>query len=311
MGRSEGDAAPATPMTDGPIARFVHELEAARGGPFLYHGSTDGATALLARLIETLDVEGQRLAADTIGLSGGPVADTTAALRDSVYLRVRVLKKVYEGRLLSSRRIGPDPGALGLRAPPAKIEVVLATDSDQRTVQLEGGFATAFWQARPQVGEIIQIDTDQPLVVIRRDREEAEGYVAEERDLVYRVRLGDVDRAGVPPIPEAQPGRRPAPNAPLRSPVLGTGRLPAPSIEAMRATDRWVTDQSGGKGTRIETGVLLVTGAEALPSVALVVLREAATAPAAPVVLLQSESAEAIADWLRFFPQAVRIDHDA
>ena len=276
-----------------------------RRGPWLYTGDAAAATAWARHAATAAGTPVNVVPADTIGLAGDPVADTTALLRDALRMRVRLLRKVFEGRVVAVRPVGPAATGPAARLPPAQIEVTLETDEDRRAVRLEGAFAVAWHDSGARTDDIVQVDPEHPLVVVRHDRDTSEGRVLEERDLVYHIRLGDLDRAGIPP-PPAEGDRQALVAAPPRRPLLGTGRHPPAGIDAMRTTDRWVTARLGGKGTRLEPALVVITDAGTLPHEALVVLREAVRSTTAPLVVLQGGEDDA-ARWRRIFPEAITL----
>lgn len=320
----EGSTAPSAPgATDAPdaahsepVRRAIDALDAAAPGPFLLHGDRARAHLVASRLAEHLGTRLERLPADTVGLTGDAVADLHSALRDAMHLRVRLMRKVFEGRVQQIKPVGPDPGPAARRLPPSQLELTLTTDEDVRTMRLEGAFAAAFHSTGARVGDVVQVDREVPIVSLRPGRE-PEGRVLEERDFVYHVRLGDRDRAYEPTpaspatsdaeadeVESEQRKRRPVAAG---RPLIGTGRFGHVTPEAMRATDRWVDDQLGGKGTRLEAAVLLIEDADQLPEAALVALREAVRSPASPIVVLHSGSAEELNLWERRFDTTIRL----
>ncbi|MBW3581980.1 MAG: hypothetical protein KY455_02680 [Euryarchaeota archaeon] len=281
---------PETDEGEGPEGPDLPEAEAVSGGargPLIMRSGRAAARARAQKIADGLAMDAIFRDAGLVLLGSDPVVETMALLREAVHLRVRMLKKVFEGRI---ERLSPARGTVSV--PPPTLELLLATDEDRRPLRLDGAFAAALWRSDADVGDIVQIDKDEPIVSIRRDREKAEGRVQEERDFVYRLRLAEMDRT----------------RSAHRVPLLGTGRLPPPSLDAMRETDQEVTERLTTKGTRLESGVLVILDAERLPEAALALVAASVTGPGAPVVFLQTEDETAFTAWRRRFEDAVVVD---
>lgn len=271
----------------GPDGPDLPEAEAVAGGargPFILQGGRGAARSRAQVLADRLALDVVVRDAGLALLGSDAVLETMSLLREAVHLRVRMLKKVFEGRI---EKLAPARGSVSV-APPT-LELLLATDEDRRPLRLDGAFAAALWRSDADVGDIVQIDKDEPIVSIRRDREQAEGRVQEERDFVYRLRLAEMDRT----------------RTAHRVPLLGTGRLPPPSLDIMRETDQEVTERLTTKGTRLESGILVLLDAERLPEAALALVAASVTGPGAPFVFLQTEDEATFTAWRRRFEEAV------
>lgn len=268
-------AAGSAASSQGPTGRsiLVHE------GP--RHEAVDLATAHLAAPDRPLVVQ----RADQVLIGPDAVGEAIGLLRRAVFVRVKTLKKVFEGEVVAAEAIPPGPS-------PQSLEVTLRTDEDTRTLRLDGAFARAFLAAGVRTGEIVQIDPDDLIVVRRPDREAAEGRVHEERDLVYRRPLAAYDEE----------------EAPHRGTVLGTGRPPTVDEDARRAADLRIRSLLDGRTARLEPGILLLTDAEVLPQAVLALIAEAAGADTAPRIVLQSKDTETVDRWLARFEDVARLD---
>ncbi len=270
-------------------------------GPYLLGGGAKEATQRAQLLADRLGVPLTTVRADSVSIEADTVAAMTLHLRDALWLRFRRLERVYEGRILAlgTRTRGDAAG----RMPAGAIDLTLATDEDRRSLQLTGGFARAFLGSGAQEGDIVQIAKDQAIVSLRRDRRESIGRVLDERDFVYRIRLGDRDRAWAPgPAGEGTPTL----SAPPRS-LYGTGRRALPPLEALRATDAWVDAERADRDVHLEPGVLILLDAGPLDARVLALLREAVASGTAPILLLHDPDPAASERWRRFFPEAAAL----
>lgn len=314
---SRSSAAPGSEAsTEGRVHEDVRRLVEA-GPVHLLMADAEAAAVHLGRVARSMRVPWVRVTPWALEASPDAAEALRLAMREAVVFRRRRLARVFAGRITRLTRLGEQRTSVAAsfsNIPPSLLEVELETEEERRTVHLESAWAWNLEAAGAGVGDIVQIDMQDPLVGVLEGPEVPEGRVLDEREHFQEVSLGALDRAHAEslsgsPGPEEEKEAEFVSRA-LRSSavVLSTGDLPPTGAQARVATDRWVRRRLSEKHTSLVAGFVAVVDAERLPNGAWAVLRASAGAPASPGFVLCEGDPDRFGRLVEGFPHAPRWD---